>query len=105
MKKRLLLIFLCFNAFLVNAQLERDNSILGPYTSFFETPREQVFVHLNKTTLVKGEALGFSAYVLDAEKNPSTSATNLYCTITDSTNTIIKQKLILVQKRFSAQYF
>lgn len=95
-------LIICANSY---AQIKKDVSILNPYTSFFETPREQVFAHLNKTTFVKGEDIGFSAYILNEKKELSLTATNLYCTIVDSSNTIIKKKLLLVKKGVTNNIF
>ena len=71
------------------------DSIISSFENYSDLPREVAYVHLNKSTYVKGEAIGFSAYVLDKDtKTPSALTTNLYCTISDSNNTTIKQKLI-----------
>jgi cbb3-type cytochrome oxidase subunit 3 len=87
--------FLFFIGFFISgfSQEKKDKALLEAYVNFFEAPREQIYVHLNKTTFLEGEPLGFSAYVLDAYKKPSLTATNLYCTITDTTNAIIKKKI------------
>jgi len=88
-----------------SAQKSTNSALLESYSSYFESPREYVHVHLNKTTLIEGESLGFTAYVFNAYKKPSLRATNLYCTITDSSNSIVKEKLILVQKGVSSNIF
>lgn len=87
------------------AQVNKDKAILNAYSKYFEAPREYVHVHLNKTTLIDGEPLGFTAYVFNAFREPSLRATNLYCTITDSSNTIIKKKLLMVQKGVASNIF
>jgi hypothetical protein len=87
------------------AQAKKDKVILESYSEYFAEPREYIHVHLNKTTLIEGEQLGFSAYVLDPYKNASLTATNLYCTITDSSNAIIKSKLLMVQKGVASNVF
>jgi hypothetical protein len=99
--------FLFFIGFFISgfSQEKKDKALLEAYVNFFEAPREQIYVHLNKTTFLEGEPLGFSAYVLDAYKKPSLTATNLYCTITDTTNAIIKKKLVMVQKGLSHNVF
>ena len=87
------------------AQAKKDKVILESYSEYFAEPREYIHAHLNKTTLVEGEQLGFTAYVLDPDKKASLTATNLYCTITDSSNTIIKSKLLMVQKGIASNVF
>src|SRR5690606_36025034 len=69
--------------------------------SFFKTytnlPREVIYTHVNKSTLIKGETLGFTLYVFDKnQKKLSNVTTNVYCIITDENNTIIKSQLILI---------
>jgi hypothetical protein len=90
---------------ILEAQNKTNTALLEAYSSYFESPREYVHVHLNKTTLIEGEPLGFTAYVFNAYKKPSLRATNLYCTITDSSNSIVKEKLLLVQKGVSSNVF
>ena len=54
-------------------------------------------MHLNKSTYIIGETIGFTAYVLDKkDKKPSLLTTNLYVTIEDKDQNIVKQKLIMV---------
>lgn len=60
--------------------------------------QETVFSHLNKSTYIKGEEIGITSYVFNKEtKKLSTLATNLYCTISDSENKIIKSKLFKIE--------
>ena len=62
-------------------------------------PREVVFVHLNKSVYIKGEAVGFKAYVLDKDtKKRSLETKNLYCTILDEDENIVKQQMIRIQE-------
>lgn len=67
------------------------------FNEYTKIPREVVYVHLNKDVFIKGETLGFSAYVFDKNsKKLSANTTNLYCTIIDNNNTTIKEKLIKI---------
>ncbi|OUR93929.1 hypothetical protein A9Q87_04265 [Flavobacteriales bacterium 34_180_T64] len=98
------LFLLLFSATAQNNQTH--DSLINSYEKYSKLPREVVYVHLNKSTYIKGEAIGFSAYVLDKDtKTPSALTTNLYCTISDKNNTIIKQKLIRVEKGISNNVF
>ena len=89
------------------AQNEQQHDALIPsYETYSKLPREAVFVHLNKSTYIKGETIGFSAYVLDKNtKTPSELTTNLYCTLSDDQNQVIKSKLIRVKTGFSNNVF
>ncbi|MFY0629020.1 MAG: hypothetical protein JXR05_01495 [Flavobacteriaceae bacterium] len=79
---------------------------MNSYKEFTKSPREVAYVHLNKSVLIKNEMLGLNAYVFDKfTKKPSTVTTNLYCTITDESNTIIKSKLIKVTNGISSNIF
>jgi hypothetical protein len=82
----------------ITAQSNFSNKdILLSYENYFEMPREQVYVHLNKSIFIKGEAIGLKAYILNkTDKKLSTNTTNLYCLISDAQNKIIKKKLIMV---------
>ncbi|WP_179318858.1 hypothetical protein [Winogradskyella helgolandensis] len=79
----------------INAQ--EDSQILDSYEEYTEAAREVVYLHLNKSNYIKGEDIAFTAYVLDKkDKKPSFLTTNLYVSIADKDDTILKQKLIKV---------
>lgn len=72
------------------------NQLVYSYKQYTELPREIGYVHLNKTTLLQGEILGFTAYIFDkSEKKSSLTATNIYYTISDSRSKIIKSEMLL----------
>ncbi|TCK67680.1 hypothetical protein DFQ05_1459 [Winogradskyella wandonensis] len=101
---RFLIIFIVL-PFISNGQIE-DSEIISQFEDFTEAPREVVYVHLNKTTFIKGEMIGFSAYVFDkASKELSFSTTNLYCTITDNENKIIRSGLFSVKSGVTSNVF
>ncbi|MEO1031146.1 MAG: hypothetical protein AAFX55_07060 [Bacteroidota bacterium] len=88
----------------MSSQEELD--ILEAYEDYTEAPREVVYLHLNKSTYIIGETLGFKAYVLDKnDKKPSVITSNLYVTLEDATQNIIKQKLIEVQDGVASNTF
>ena len=61
-------------------------------------PRENIHLHLNKTTFLQGEHLWFKAYIRDQRsKLPSTATTNLHVAIYDATGNLIKRKLLYVE--------
>src|SRR5690554_6007834 len=68
--------------------------LASTYKQYSELSREVSYAHLNKTTFLNGEIMGFTAYVFDkVSKTPSVTATNVYCTISDENNTIIKSEM------------
>lgn len=88
----LILIF-TFSGF---AQNKNQPDLVSSYKEYTELPREISYAHLNKSTYLKGEIMGFTTYVFDkANKKPSTTTTNIYCTISDKNNNIVKSKMIL----------
>ncbi|NNL83530.1 MAG: hypothetical protein HKP28_09065, partial [Winogradskyella sp.] len=54
------LILLFFFGLFANAQGEIENQLIDHYEDFSAAPRELVYVHLNKSTYVEGEMLGFT---------------------------------------------
>ena len=105
MKSKTLLLSLLFLSLLSNAQVT-ENKILDAYKEFGVSTRELVYVHINKSTFLKNEMLGFNAYVLDKAKKVSLPlTTNLYCTISDKDNNIIKSKLVKAEDGFSYNIF
>ena len=44
---------------------QNTNDIFETYEEYVDTPREVVYLHLNKSTYIKGENIGFTAYILD----------------------------------------
>lgn len=97
------IIFLC----LVNFSFsQEDEQLIKAYTDYHKTAREIVYMHLNKSTYLKGEDIGFTAYVLDKRnKKPSIYTSNLYVIIEDSNNTIVKQKLVQVKEGVASNIF
>jgi hypothetical protein len=84
----------------------KGDYVLNKFETYTEYPREYLYTHLNKSTLLKGETLGFTAYVFDKfDKKPSTATTNLYCVISDSLNNPIKKKLIRVKDGIASNVF
>lgn len=80
------------------AGFSQDTSeIIDAFEDYSDLTREQVYVHLNKTTYITGEMLGFKAYVfLKDIKQPSTNTTNLYCQILDKDDKVLHEKLVMV---------
>jgi len=95
--------FICFS--FLGAQ-EEPIDITDKYEDYTASPRETVYLHLNKSTYIKGESIGFTAYVLDKkDKKPSLLTTNLYVSIEDKNKNIIKKKLIRVNNGIASNTF
>ena len=76
------------------------------YENYTQAPREVAYAHLNKSTYINGEMIGFTAYVFDKyTKEPSKLTTNLYCTLTTQEGEVIKKKLIKVENGVSSNVF
>ena len=105
MKKTILLTIILISNLLIGQEKELD-TIIKSFDDYSTLYREVAYCHLNKSTFIKGEMIGFSGYVLDKDlKVPSESTKNLYCVITDANNKIIKSKLIKVDKGFTNNVF
>lgn len=91
------LISLCFTQ-LFYAQQPVDN-LISAFKNYSSNPREITYAHLNKSTFIKGETMGFTAYIIDKEsKKTSLTTNNLYCVLEDADKNIIKSKLIKVDE-------
>ncbi len=97
---RVLTIFILFTFltfFNLNAQDEIAD-IVESYEDYTSDAREVVYVHLNKSTYIKGESIGFTAYVLDKKDRKSSKVTtNLYISLEDENKKVIKKKLLKVE--------
>ncbi|WP_431166658.1 hypothetical protein [Tenacibaculum halocynthiae] len=96
-------LLLFFNCVLItsfsSAQQKKPSSIIKNFQEYTSNYRETAYCHLNKSTYIKGEVLGFSSYVIDkTQKKASQSTKNLYCVITDKNNKIIKSQLLNINK-------
>jgi len=89
----------------LNAQ-ENQKFILDELLDFHSIQKEVAYLHLNKSLLLQGEQLGFSAYVLNPNGfKPSTKTTNLYVQIKDADNVVIKEKMLLIENGTGASTF
>ena len=95
----ILLFVFAFSLVIANAQESYNKKdIDASYKRYTEPLREVVYVHLNKSVYIKGEDIGFNAYVLDKNtKKLSQKTTNLYCVLSDKNNKVIKKQLVRVK--------
>lgn len=88
------------------AQENNINPISKSFQEYTSAFRELAYCHLNKSTFIKGEMLGFSSYITDKNsKTPSKTTKNLYCVIQDSANRVVKSKLIKIESGFANNVF
>ena len=101
-----LFVLFSLSFFFGNSQNTDDNYLFDSYKNYAQLPRETAYLHLNKSIYIKGECIGFSAYVLDKNtKKTSSLTTNLYCTITDKNNVVIKSQMIKVSDGYAIGTF
>ncbi|MFP4844725.1 hypothetical protein [Winogradskyella sp. PE311] len=80
--------------------------IIDNYSDYTEAPREIAYAHLNKSTYIEGEMLGFTTYIFDKYAKGSSKMTkNLYCTISDLEGNVIKKKLLKVDDGITSNIF
>ncbi len=99
---------ICFFSFttLFAQNTFKDKNILAAYQDYTKLPKELVYIHLNKSIYIKGEDIGFTAYVLDkSSKRFSNLTKNLYCVLLNKKGRIIKSKLIKVDSGISSGLF
>lgn len=93
------IIFCVLLPFLISAQ--KDNSNLDSIQF-----QEITYAHLNKSIYLRGEALGFTSYIFKkGKKELSKKTKNLYCKIVNDRDSVIKQKLILVENGIASGSF
>jgi hypothetical protein len=86
--------------------LFKDKKIDTAFIKYSERPRETAYVHLNKSTYIKNEDLGFTAYVFHKnDKRLSLLTKNLYVVIRDKNNKIVKEKLLKVENGIAHNVF
>jgi hypothetical protein len=101
-----LLVIFSFTFFFGNSQKSNEDDLFDAYKNYSKLPREIAYGHLNKSTLIKGESLGFSIYLLDKYTRETSLLTkNVYCTIQNRSGKIVKKKLILAENGVASGIF
>lgn len=88
----MLIFFVQFSSF------SQDDKIIDNYNNYFEKTREIPYLHMNKTSFIKGEEVWFQAYVVEqnsSKLHPTVS--NLYVSIFDDKGIMQDQKLIHIK--------
>ena len=99
LKKVTYILFLTLSITSVKSQsLFKDKNIDSSFITYTQKPREIAYAHLNKSTFIVGEDIGFTAYILNNLTNSYSNFTsNLYCILKDKDDKIIKQQLLKVK--------
>ncbi|AOW21317.1 hypothetical protein [Urechidicola croceus] len=106
LKRTTLLLLIITSTLCYSQDVFKDKNLEGSYENYALLPREIAYLHLNKSTYIKGEYLGFSGYVLDkSSKRLSGLTTNLYCVISDKEEKVIKSKLVRVENGITNDLF
>lgn len=104
--------FLFSNNFIVFGENDTIPDVLmnqyikAPYVKFHSLPREQVYIHFNKSGYLPGDNIWFTAYVI----NPSTGlqsklTTNLYVELFDTFGKLVEQKILFVKLGIASNVF
>lgn len=94
----LLLLLITMVSPLQGQDLFKDKNIDSSFTNYTKNPREIAYSHLNKSTYIVGEDIGFTTYIINNTTNSfSDFATNLYCVVKNKEDKIIKKQLIRVK--------
>ena len=68
------------------------------YSNYFENTREIPYLHLNKTSFIKGEEIWFQSYVIEQNSNKlHTTTSNLYVSVFDEDGHQKEQHLIHIE--------
>ena len=97
MKKNMLPTFIAC-LFIVSSFAQKTNSLDTSYSNYFSYSRIIPYLHLNKTSFIKGEEVWFKSYILNQQSNKlDTITTNLYCIIYDEKGKQKQKQLIKVK--------
>ncbi|WP_299834512.1 hypothetical protein [uncultured Tenacibaculum sp.] len=86
--------------------ISQTKSLDTVYANYFNNEREIPYLHLNKTSYLKGEEVWFKAYVLNLNTQKlHKSTTNLYCTIYDDKGVYKDRKLLFIKNGIASGNF
>ena len=80
------------------SQYTPDEDFFTSYNTIASLDKEVIYLHLNKTDFLRGEQIGFKAYIADKHSGmPVLKTSNLYVQLVDENNKTIKEKLLQVK--------
>jgi len=103
MKRKLTLLSFLFTMFSFS---QNEKKTEERYAEYFNNEREIPYLHLNKTSFLKGEEIWFKAYVLNTKTKKTHKLTsNLHCAIYDETGLLKKHKMLNVNNGIASGSF
>lgn len=85
---------------------ESSSALKKVYHNYFESNREEVFLHLNKTQVIKGEDIWFSANVFTPHTGkPSSQTANLHVNLYDEQGRLLQAKTVFIENGKGEGYF
>jgi hypothetical protein len=100
--KNALLVTLLLMTF-TNLKSQDTTSIEAKYASYFDLPRESLFLHLNKSTFIKGESLWLKGYVYNRKEGvPFEETTNIYVGLYDKDGKQVSKHLLKAAKGYAS---
>ncbi len=76
------------------------------YVNYFKYNREAVYLQLNKTQVIPGESIWFSAYVFDPRtQKPNLKTTNLHVNLYNQQGKLLAAKTVYIEKGKGQGYF
>jgi hypothetical protein len=88
------ILLFCFHLFTV---AQEEETLESNYEAHTDYPHEVAYAHVNKSILVQGEQLAFTAYVYDRNlKMPSFLTRNLYFQLVSEDDQVMEEAMLLV---------
>ncbi|WP_335973954.1 hypothetical protein [Gaetbulibacter jejuensis] len=85
----------------IASQTNEKSKIEQAYTSYFNTERETIHLHINKNIFISNEPIWFKGYVYDKKNGvPFINTTNVYISLLDSNGKEITNKLFFAQNGY-----
>ena len=76
--------FYCIFSFSQATLSEKQQKIASAIASYFKLDRENIHLHLNKTTYLTNEQIWFKGYIIEKKFKPSLNTSNLFISLTDA---------------------
>ncbi|NVJ89643.1 MAG: hypothetical protein HWD82_09430 [Flavobacteriaceae bacterium] len=98
MKKHILKLLLILVILVSQFSISQNRSIDSAFVNYFKDTRELPFLHLNKTSFLRGEEIWFQAYVLEQNsKKPHPATTNLYVEVFNANGRLKQESLVRIK--------
>ncbi|MFP4846570.1 hypothetical protein [Winogradskyella sp. PE311] len=103
--KKVFILVVIFFSFCSFGQTEFDD-VIDSFEDFAELSREQIYIHLNKSTYISNEAIWFKSYVFSRDNRELSGQTsNLYCVLLDPKDSVVREKMIMSVNGIGQSYF